>query len=175
MQDEPFSTRPPQLASYIAAVIKFDFPLCELFCRSGLLGNPSNHILLNNLSVALANQDRLDEAEEEYRKIDWDSASNAKDPTRYATKGLIAFRRGNFDQGRELYQMATDAARARDAKEDLVLAYIHWAREEMMAQTDKPLELIARAKSAIKSVDLPELSSALDSFIAITSSLGEKK
>src|SRR5204862_4048436 len=56
LADEPFSTRPAVLGSFIAAEHLEDFSLAAKICNDGLIATPSDGTLLNNLAFALANE-----------------------------------------------------------------------------------------------------------------------
>jgi Tfp pilus assembly protein PilF len=134
LADEPFSSRPAMAGSYYALVAVADYTSAERFAREGLVSNPGNPGLLNNLAVALADQGQLDEAEEALARIR--RAPEVTDRIVItATYGLIQFRRRNFAVGRALYQRAIELARRSDEEYMRILAIAHLAREEFIAGT----------------------------------------
>jgi hypothetical protein len=63
LRDQPFSASPAVHASYVASVALEDYEEGVRIANSGLLANPNDPTLLNNLSYSLANFGRLQEAE----------------------------------------------------------------------------------------------------------------
>ena len=140
--DEPFSSRPATLGSYIGISLIRDSEFSERCARVGLLADPTDTSLLNNLAVALAYQDRIEEATKEFSKIG-DSPSSGVYPNyvRTATAGLLEFRSGHTEAGRDLYRLALERA-PRELKAQVSL---HWAHEEASADTDKAGEITKQA------------------------------
>lgn len=130
--DQPFSSRPTILASFVASVCQQGFVEAERFAQLGLRANPGDPVLLNNFAFALALQDRVPEARVALARLQstrWNHDRDAAVTT--ATNGLIEFRAGNADAGRELYQSAV--ARF-DEAHDIhygAIAKYYWAAEEL--------------------------------------------
>ena len=103
--------------------------------------DPTEQTLLNNLTVAPAYQNRLEEAEATFRKITGEAPESYPKYVHLATAGLLEFRRGNVAAGRALYQEAEQ--RAPREKKSRVLIY--WAREELDASTGDGLRLSQEA------------------------------
>lgn len=100
--DQPFSTQPASFGSYHAGAIR-DFERSLVFARRGLLANPGNPMLRNNAAFALAQLGRLSEAAEQLaavRAVDLDANSRA---VISATRGLLAFRRGEVQEAERCY------------------------------------------------------------------------
>jgi tetratricopeptide (TPR) repeat protein len=153
LMDEPFSSRPAQLGSYLAEVGLEDFDIAEKLGRQGLLANPNDPMLLNNLVVALANQNRIDEAEREFKRIKVQTATELH-ATVMATEGLLAFRRGEYDRGRYLYFAAMNQLPQRSRR--WRLAALHLAKEEAIARTGRALDALSMSESEGEGADLPE-------------------
>jgi len=102
---EPFSLRPAVMGSFVSVTHLGDGKAAELFCRTGLIANKGASILHNNLAVALAIQNRVDEAETELRHVKHPETFTEK-VVNLATQGLIEMRRGNLGEGTDLYQEA---------------------------------------------------------------------
>lgn len=130
--DEPFSSRPPMLASYVASVALQDHKRAEQLARQGLSANPDNGRLRNNLVVALASMDRVDDAEREFRLIK-DGSSPDHDVVLVATNGLLTFRQGRATEGRTLYRDAIALADRTGRAQLRNLALMYLAREESRA------------------------------------------
>jgi tetratricopeptide (TPR) repeat protein len=141
VQDEPFSSRPAVLGSYIGISLVADPGFSEDCARVGLQADPTDQTLLNNLTVALAYQDKLEEAETTFRKINPELSEGYPKYVHSATAGLLEFRRGNIIAGRALYE----EARQRAPREKRSRVLIYWAREELQAGTARALELAQEA------------------------------
>jgi len=66
LNDEPFSSRPASLGSYIGVSLTTDYSFAEACARAGLQADPNDATLQNNLTVALAYQGKLDDAIETF-------------------------------------------------------------------------------------------------------------
>jgi tetratricopeptide (TPR) repeat protein len=128
--DQPFSSRPAILGSYLASAIMRNYPEAIEFARHGLRSNPGDFSLQNNLAVALALQGKSEEASNQVDAIDIDRLSASHHMILLATKGLVEFRSGRPETGRLLYRLAIDQGRrAGDVRESLAMVY--WALEEL--------------------------------------------
>lgn len=159
LMDEPFSSRPAQMASYLALVTLPDFSAAERLALQGLVANPKDATLLNNLTVALANQGKLGEAHDTFERIG-KSAHGEIPGTLFATEGLLAFRRGDLQKGRVLYQRSIEAF-AKDPGRR-ALAALHLAREELIARSPERGQALSSAQAAASGVQLPEVARFLE-------------
>ena len=123
--DEPFSTRPATLGSYLAGITEGNYRLAEEFARRGLRANPGDWLLLNNLVVALANQGQVEEAVAAFQEIA--TPSEELRSVLLATEGLLKFRTGEQAIGRRLYLEAAEHARRRGDRRLYALALAHLA------------------------------------------------
>ncbi len=133
--EEPFATMPAIILSSVLSVYRGDNEGAVEAADAGLAANPNCHVLLNNRAFALANMNRLDEAEATIKKITTEGtgpdAVNRICVT--ATRGLIAFRCGRLVEGEHLYRQAMAMARA-ERKPDLTArAGIYLIREARLA------------------------------------------
>lgn len=152
--DEPFSSRPAQMGSFVATVALEDFITAERLARQGLIANPKDPTLWNNLTVALANQGRLDEAERAFLRVER-SASGPISGTVRATEGLLAFRRGDRASGRRLYREAMEAFT--DDPMHRALAALHLAKEEAVAKTEEREGALNDARKIAEAAKFPEV------------------
>ncbi|MCH7880341.1 MAG: hypothetical protein IIB69_01960 [Proteobacteria bacterium] len=67
--DEPFSSRPARIGSYIGISLTNDHNYAEMCVRAGLQADSNDSILRNNLAVILAYQEKNLEAIEEFGRI----------------------------------------------------------------------------------------------------------
>ena len=109
--DQPFSSRPAIFGSFISATALEDYVLSKDFAEAGLLGNPSDPTLRNNLAFALINLGNTDLGERELSKIDEGAATSEDRVVIKATRGLLKFRTGRPEVGRKLYLEARDEAK----------------------------------------------------------------
>ena len=146
--DQPFSNSPCILGSFVAATALEDYPESERIARMGLVANPNDFMLLNNLAFTLMSAGKIEEAKAELARID---ASHLKEAERIileATKGLREFRFGEPTRGRELYVNA--ALRARkigDTTGQLMfaLASVFHAIEEAQKDSDLGMGILQEA------------------------------
>jgi Flp pilus assembly protein TadD len=129
--DQPFSSRPAILGSYLAAAVMQDFAEAIVFARHGLRSNPNDFILHNNLVVALALQGSVAEASNELGKIDVGQLRAADRMFFLATNGLLEFRSGRPDVGRRLYRLSIEQGRRLGDHVRESLARVYLALEEL--------------------------------------------
>ena len=155
LRDESFSSRPAVFASWVATATLTQYEQAESFAKQGLKTHPNEFLLLNNLAVALANMGKVEEAENELRKVDLEDLKKEFIPTFFATQGLIQFRRDLPAEGRVLYRKAINEAREANQYRSAVWALLHYAREEYRFDTLKAERIIKEALD-----DLPKLEEA---------------
>jgi len=166
LDEQPFSSRPAQMGSFIASRIDRD-EVAIRFAEEGLRTNPGHFVLLNNLAFAAARVGRLEKARASLRRINM-SAIDA--PDRYvvvATEGLVSFREGNIPHGRSLYTQAINAFQeSGDVRAAVALVYR--AIEESRAGTAEAprlrKEALTVAKDALINPEDRPLISELENF-----------
>lgn len=129
--DEPFSKRPALQASFLASTCLRDHSLAEKLARFGLRLNPNEWGLRNNLVVALAEQNRVPDAAAEFSTLNEPPAGDDKFATYLATSGLLAYRSGDVEGGRLLYQRAMDDLMATKNRPGQVLLTLFQCLEEI--------------------------------------------
>lgn len=127
--DEPFSSRPAIQSSFIAVSLMEDYALAAGCAQVGLLADPRSGTLLNNLAVALAFLGEMKNAWMRYREIPMQFSDAHPEYVHIATAGLLHFRDGRPEVGRDHYRRA--AEKAPPHRRWLVLA--HWIKEELEA------------------------------------------
>lgn len=135
--DMPFSKRPIMLGSNIASIILKDQAKAISFINAGLLSNPNDPQLINNLAYSLALDNRPKEAFENINKIR--NNTDIDEITQIclnATSGLAYFRDGLFDEGRQKYIDAIDKTNRIGHKELNWIALLNYAREEILIKSD---------------------------------------
>ena len=146
LTDEPFSSRPAVLGSFVSAVTMEDFGRSELFCRMGLRANPHHPLLNNNLAVALACQGKVEEAQSVFGSIPSNPKETDQAPAITATLGLLAYRSGRVEEGRKLYRQAIELAG--NDKRLRAMAVVHYGMEELRVVSPPSEELLRVAESA---------------------------
>lgn len=130
---EPFSSRAVGLTALVAGVGLGQSDVAARALKLGLRANPRDASLRADMAFTLAESRRLIEAEQNLERV---SLAGAKFPLRCAvtaTRGLIAFRRGDKESGERLYgEAARIAAESKDR--DLVgLVVLYWLAEQVRA------------------------------------------
>lgn len=139
--DEPFSSRPARVGSCLGLSVLGDLQYAEVWARIGLMSDPDDNTLLNNLTVCLAYQNRIEEAIDAFKRIGMSDDEGLPTYVKIATAGLLNFRFGHHDIGRKLYQKAEELA----PKEFKTLVIFHWANEERTADTPYAKRMLEEA------------------------------
>ena len=152
-RDQPFSSRPGILGSFIATVILEDFKEAKDVAQAGLTANPKDFLLLNNATVALINLCEFDEAKRMFSQIVLSEDGDIQDKVvRMATDGLLQFRTGNVERGRQLYFDARSLAESRIGKDSRLsaLATAFHALEEFSHKGPSYHKMIDDALQSLK-------------------------
>jgi tetratricopeptide (TPR) repeat protein len=131
--DQLFSRDAAGYASWVAASGLEDYQTAIAVARIGLAANPDDPILRNNLVFALASSDMVEEADRELELLHIDELAGTDLAVVTATRGLIAYRRGNEELGRDLYTSAISSASGPDAERIRATAALLMLREELRA------------------------------------------
>lgn len=142
LDDQPFSSRPAIQASYMASVAIGDFGACVRIAERGLIANPNDPILLNNLIVGLALSGRVAEANTRLPHLAPLLEALEDSCTHHATTGLVRFREDNAEEGRRQYALAVQSAEAQGQPKQRLLAKMFWAREEKRIDPTGSLKLV---------------------------------
>jgi Flp pilus assembly protein TadD len=128
---QPFASAPAVFGSH-QATLGEAYEEGVAFSQAGLLANPDDVTLLNNLAYCLINLGRLSEAEDVLRNVHRWRMDATEASVLQATRGLLAYRQGDRETGRRLYAgTITDAANPAIR----AIAAIVLAREEALART----------------------------------------
>lgn len=141
LNDEPYSSRPATVGSYIGLSLTTDHTFAKACAQAGLQAEPKDATLRNNLTVALAYEGKLEDAIKQFEKISKPLRPDLPAYVYIATGGLLQFRLGDVNGGRQSYAMAERLA-PKSRKQHVA---IFWAREELVAGTTEAPKHVARA------------------------------
>jgi tetratricopeptide (TPR) repeat protein len=158
--DEPFSSRPAVLGSYIGISVIKDPIFSEECAAVGLRAHPDDATLLNNLTVALAYQGRIEEAEATFSKIELAESDDYPDYVHAATTGLLNFKRNRAGNGRAWYERAEEMA----PKERKGRVLIYRAREEAGVNLQVARNLATRARAQVERYPDAHAARLIESF-----------
>ena len=148
---QPLSSRPLLLGSYISSVIMNDsrhaITLIEDARGSITYSDP---MVINNLAFALANEGQTGEADRQLRRVSPDELDADKVACITATRGLIAFRSGEFDFGRIRYEEAIAHFRRNRDHDRLSRALMFYGRELIRTKDEKGLGILREAMDIAK-------------------------
>jgi hypothetical protein len=147
--DMPFSKRPIMFGSNLSSTILKDQTKSISFLNAGLISHPNDPQLINNLAYALALNNNPKEAFVQLDKIrneaEYDEVTKI---CLTATKGLVFFRSGFADTGRQMYLDAIEQTKSIQNQELNWIAILNYAREEIRLGSEY-IEPIMNAVSQI--------------------------
>jgi tetratricopeptide (TPR) repeat protein len=129
LAEEPFSHRP----AYMGSCLGFrpeHAKQSEAFASAGLRSDPQNALLRNNRAFARARQGKVLAAYDDL-KFALQSADARSDAHLLATLGLVAFRGGQIDLGRQLYGESIAWFSSAKNQSCVASAAMNWAYEEL--------------------------------------------
>jgi len=164
--DMPYSQKPIYLGTSLSLTFLRNFELAEAILKIGLKVSPNNMDFINNMAYTLARLNKTKEAQvymDMFMKYPIEEISNSGMVCQKATKGLIAYRRGDYSLGMSLYEEAV--AEAEKFKDNLPEVYykavINSKREELIASEYKKKECL----EYLKKLDIPENDLGLKALI----------
>ena len=135
LNDEPYSTRPVRLASYISTIFLGNNSQSIEILKHGLKANRTDLKLLNSLCYNLLLEDDISEAEKYLGKYKNSVITSEPVETKIAivaTTGLYNFRIGNIDEGRKSYLESIEFAIKQKSDYLQALAVANYLREEII-------------------------------------------
>lgn len=169
LRDQPFSVSPAVHASYVASVALQDYAEGVAIAEAGLMANPKDVMLLNNLSYSLANLGDLEKSKSILDRIQKNELAPQNGVVVNATMGLIAYRSGKPEVGRDFYNAAMIAAEKCRDKRLHAKAALFFALEELRSQSDTAIQAATQAmklNSEFQDVDFDLLRDRLNEAIA---------
>lgn len=162
MNDEPFSTVPASMASYLASLLDDYDGVIDATSR-GLMATPHDECMMNNRIFALISSgSAFGEDEEEVAHWAQGAAralrerqisENSNVSHILANFGLLFYRMGDFVSGRRLYHRAIETAQSAGSRTTEVNALMFFTREALIAKEPWAPELLERAKKAASSAN----------------------
>jgi tetratricopeptide (TPR) repeat protein len=149
LMDQPFSSRPAILGSYVLALAKQDYEKSMEMAYSGLIANPNDFTLINNYAFAAVKADHLDEAKREFSRIDQTSLSMKDKIVWLATSGLIKYRERLPEEGHQLYMQSIELAK--NEPKLACMALFNFTLEEIRINSSESEEY---RKKTIESISL---------------------
>jgi tetratricopeptide (TPR) repeat protein len=146
LQDQPFASAPAVLSTFILADIMGNYQEGKRISKAALFANPEDPMLLNNLAVCLLELGELEEAETTLERLKLNELESRGRAIFSATYGMLAFRKGDIDEGRRLYLEAINVAKEAGAKITAARAALHLALEELAARSPAREEAITRLR-----------------------------
>lgn len=166
LADEPYSVRPSALGSFMG-LLPEHVVMAEQFASAGLKSDQHNSLLLNNRAVSRAYQGKLSEAFDDVKNALNDKTAR-EDALLLATLGLVAFRGGQPNLGREYYSLSVEWFSFEKDRRSVAAALLHWAKEEVRIDSTASPAAERIAKKVIKSglaAREPELMGLAETFI----------
>lgn len=150
--EEPYSIRPYEFGA-AAAGAAGDYQSSIEFAGRGLRQRPGSPKLSNSLAFALASLDRTAEASAALDAIKLKEVDERAAFVILANRGLIAYRRGQLDEGASRYREAAEGFKKLGEKVNEAHAQIYHARESRHANEAGHEKLLHAAKQAWSKLD----------------------
>jgi len=128
---QPFSSRPAVLYSYLQSLIFENNAEAIRLLNDALRLSKCDFSLINNKTVALAQNGNIKEAILELEKLkSFTDIDEGERGVMLATMGLIEYRKSNSMLGRKYYKEAIDILKKLKHQSRECIAYYYWYREE---------------------------------------------
>jgi tetratricopeptide (TPR) repeat protein len=144
--DQRFSVGAAAFASYISAVVLAEHEKAVALLKEARIANPDDWLIRNNLAFSLASLNRVAEASDVFEGLSPDSSNATRHGVWLATSGLLAFRRGNIQEGQRLYDQAIEWFQRHGLTSARVVAAVFKAREELNAELPSALQAVHVAR-----------------------------
>jgi tetratricopeptide (TPR) repeat protein len=160
-EDQPFSSRPADMASYTAGLLQ-RYRVAAVFLKRALRANPGKPMMLNNLAYFQAMDNQLEAALQTFSMMEGLELGDEDRLVTQATRGLLSMRTGDVALGRNLYRATIDQARMKKKSDVRILAMLNFAREEhRIGNTDEAVSLLNIARSEARKHDDKEIQTTL--------------
>ncbi len=173
-QDQPFSKNAGILNSYVLLEVTRSYSLAIENLHISLRCNPGDSGLLNNLAYAHIQQGELESARGVLAKIPADN-NTVQGQLVAATCGLLEFRQGNHEIGRQLYLGAIDFFGANQRPDQAARAATYLAIEEVKARSPEMAEAVKRSLDLTKDSKRPDIAFKVDELETLVRKFLEEK
>lgn len=161
LNDQPFSSRPADMAAYAAALLQ-EYDVAVGFLEKAMRSNPGEPMMINNLAYFQIMANRVGDALQTFARLDGLELTEDIKLVTQATKGLLCIRTGDIDQGRHLYRRTLDQSWAKKKRELRVLAMLNLAREERrLTNIDEAQKLLDTARQEARHLTDKEIETTL--------------
>lgn len=129
--DMPYSSEPVVLGSFIFSAFLDDQEAAIKLCELGLISNPYDISIINNLIYAFLLANKVDLAQSLYESLNLSDVRKNHESVimLQATAGLLCFRQGYIEDGKQLYELSIKNAKAINRRDLELLANINYLRE----------------------------------------------
>ncbi|MEM7196375.1 MAG: hypothetical protein AAF402_15675 [Pseudomonadota bacterium] len=157
---EPFSKRPALNGSMVALSVLDDVSSALELLEPAHLSNPRDSQVTNNYVVGLILSGKLERAKILLKSFS-SSANQLLTPTLKATHGMVAFRSGDANSGRENYKSALKEMLESKDLRTAFMCCLYWSREEaLIGASDRASRLTKESKDIYKNYKFDKLTSA---------------
>lgn len=157
LEFQPFSSRPAVFGSYIASTVLEDYDKAIQIIERGRLASPSDFLLNNNLAFSYASKGDIIKAEKALDAISHQQLSETEIATSLATKGLIEYRKGHSEIGKNLYNASIEKFKKLKDQRAISLATFFMAREESKAKSKDGDDLYTKALQLANKINFKEI------------------
>jgi pentatricopeptide repeat protein len=160
--DMPFAKSSVLFANDIADNKLKDHAQAVDIAKMGLLSHPNDAHLLNNIVYSLCKQDKIEEADKYLKEIKKEDmfASNVTAICLTATRGLLAFRKGFPEIGRQMYNESMEMAVRANSVFYHSLALINYIGEELRLGEENLDGYVPRINQIIKKYEGEDIAEA---------------
>ena len=166
--DQRFSVGGAAFASYVASVVLAQHETAIAILKEGLVANPHDWTLRNNLAFSLASLDQIESADGVFRDLSPESDNPARHAVWLATSGLLTFRRGDHEEGQRLYDEAIEEFGRNGLQPARAVAAVFKAREAVNAKLSNAPDAIRAAKDFAATASSPELDTLIQQLDVTT-------
>jgi len=165
--DLPFSKGSILFGSEIATSKLKDHEKAVEIAKLGLISHPNDHQLLNNIVYSLCLDNKVGEAEKYFKRIKINQLddSDINKVCIIATNGLLHFRKGQYEIGRQYYLESMQLAKDFNNSYLTSLAFVNYSREEILCNEENVSELVTKLLEIKKNSTHEDISTLVDEII----------
>ena len=150
------------LGSFLAGIGLERYEEAQRILKAGLLANPQDTILLNNLTYYQALGGKIPEAAETFAKIQKTNCPGQVEVVLLATQGLLRYRQGFPEEGRALYLQAIEKANGESLFIHRIIAALNFAREELLSNSPEALTVKEKAVKEARNFFHPSITALIE-------------